>query len=91
MTSSKIPPEILALAQQLKAVRERAAALGIFTDDRELLVCPSCGLQEDVLIGGQLITHDRDQPDADDSTLRFSESDDGRFICPRCGSTAVFE
>lgn len=91
MSSSKIPPKLFALAQQLKEAREQASALGLFTDNRDLLKCPSCGLQEDVLISGQLITYDKDQPDADDSTLRFQKSDNGRFICPRCGSAGVFE
>lgn len=90
-TTSKIPPSILALAQQLKAAQEKAAALGLFINDRELLTCPKCGLKEDILISGQLITHERDQPDADDSGLRFHEIDDEHFVCPRCGSTAVFE
>lgn len=34
------------LARQLVEVKHRAHALGIFTDDRELLECPNCGLLE---------------------------------------------
>lgn len=86
MTIQKIPPKILALAKQLKALRDQSLELGLFTGDRELLTCPNCRLQEDVVIGGQLITYDSDQPDAVDSGLRFSESDDGSFVCPRCGT-----
>ena len=90
MTTITIPPNILALAQQLKLLNEQAQELGGFIHDRELLDCPICGLQEDVLISGQLITYDRDQPDSGDSGLRFSESDNGGFVCPRCG-TAIPE
>lgn len=86
MTNQKIPPNILVLVQQMKALQDRAIELGLFIDDRELLTCPNCRLQEDVDIGGQLITYDSDQPDAVDSGLRFSESDDGSFVCPRCGT-----
>ena len=36
------------LAKKLIEVREEARKLGIFTDDRELLECPKCGLWEEV-------------------------------------------
>ncbi len=29
----------------------------MFTDDRELIRCPKCGLMEDVLCGGFLVTY----------------------------------
>ena len=38
----------------LHELRSHATTLGLFTDDRELLVCLSCGLQEDVTIEGVL-------------------------------------
>jgi hypothetical protein len=36
------------LTRQLAQVKAQARALGIFTNDRELLECPNCGLLEDV-------------------------------------------
>ena len=73
------------LVRQIQALQEQARALGLFPNDRELLTCPNCGLAEDVLAGGQLITtHGPDEPD---TGLRVLEpkSDDGPFICPGCG------
>ncbi len=51
----------------------------------ELLTCPNCGLVEDVLASGQIITNYG--PGEPDTGLRFLEpkSDDGPFICPGCG------
>jgi hypothetical protein len=73
------------LVRQIQALQEHARALGLFPNDRELLECPKCGLVEDVLAGGQLITnYGVGEPD---SGMRFvePESDDGPFICPGCG------
>ena len=38
--------DLAELCRQLEQVKQRAEALGIFTDDRELLECPNCGLRE---------------------------------------------
>ena len=35
------------LARQLVGLQQRAKALGVFANDRELLECPRCGLLED--------------------------------------------
>lgn len=48
--------DLIALARQLEQVKHQARALGIFTNDRELLECSSCGLLEDVTAEGQLVT-----------------------------------
>ena len=46
----------------LEKVKQEAGTLGIFTDERELLECPSCGLPKDVteeggsLRGWEMIT-----------------------------------
>ena len=53
--------------------------------DRELLECPKCGLLEDVLIGGELITYLQDA-NGQDTGLRFDELAEGKFSCPACGS-----
>ncbi|HQP38862.1 MAG TPA: hypothetical protein PLI95_26945 [Polyangiaceae bacterium] len=48
---------IVELVRQLEDLKARARALGMFTDDRELIRCPKCGLMEDVLCGGFLVTY----------------------------------
>lgn len=55
-------------------------------DDRDLLRCPACGLMEDVLSDGVLVTY-HDGSDREDTGLRFAEDPqkDGRFVCPTCG------
>lgn len=70
---------------RLRTLQEQARSLGVFPNDRDLLTCPSCGLAEDVLAGGQLITSaSMGEPD---TGLRFAEPtvDDGPFRCPACG------
>ncbi len=49
-------------AGRLREAKEQARALGMFTDDRELLACPVCGLLEDVTVEGMLITYFKDSP-----------------------------
>jgi hypothetical protein len=76
---------ILPFARQLKALQDQARALGLFPNDREPLTCPRCGLAEDVLADGRLITSY--EIGAPDTGLRFfePESADGPFTCPGCG------
>lgn len=74
------------LALRLQAVKEQARKLGLFTDDRELLECPQCGLKEDVTCQGILYTY-RGDAIGDDTGLRFPEPDaEGVSRCPGCGS-----
>lgn len=73
------------LASRLHSLKKQAKALGMFTDDRELLECPACGLKEDVTGEGFLCTY-RDEAFAVDTGLRFPEPDeDGVSCCPGCG------
>ncbi len=77
---------IFPFVRQLQALQEQARRLGLFPNDRDLLACPRCGLTEDVLASGQLITCvDVGQRD---TGLRFVESatEDGAFVCPACGA-----
>lgn len=67
-------------------VKNQAKALGIFTNDRELIECPSCGLLEDVAFGGMLITYQKGSKDLKDSGLRFIQADNTHFECPKCGA-----
>lgn len=75
-----------ALCKQLQKIRKQAEIAGLFVGDRELLDCAHCGLQEDVLIGGQLVTYQAGAADTPDSGLRFAAADDGNFVCPQCGA-----
>lgn len=84
MASSLQESHFKALVAQFQALRQQGEALGLFMEDRDLLGCPSCGLQEDVAADGRLITHDRETPDAPDTWLRFTKLPDGQFACPRC-------
>jgi hypothetical protein len=47
-----VPRELVELSRKLAKVKAQARALGIFTDERELLECPNCGLLEDVTAKG---------------------------------------
>jgi len=80
---------IVELVRQLEELKARARTLGMFTDDRELLRCPKCGLIEDVLCGGLLVTY-HEEGDRKDTGLRFAESGtEGCFTCPECGAEAL--
>ena len=65
-----------ALAAQAVALQAKARELGLFANDRELLACAKCGLQEDVAFSGQLITSHPDSV-GEDTGLRFVELADG--------------
>lgn len=80
----ELAADIDKLVRRMQPVLEKAEELGIFTKDRNLLHCLNCGLKEDVLVSGQLITCGGDAV-APDSGLRFIEAGDGRFRCPFCG------
>jgi hypothetical protein len=76
--------DIRELASQVTSLQKQARSLGLFPGDMELLDCPKCGLLEDVLIGGKLITY-RDA-EGEDTGLCFEELVDGNFKCPACRS-----
>lgn len=81
---SPLDPELHRLATELAAIQKRAKSLGIFTNERELLHCPGCGLKEDVAANGILITYC--EPDFGyDSGLRFKQLNKHTFRCPACG------
>jgi hypothetical protein len=72
--------------RELERVKRQARAIGIFTGDRELLECPSCGLLEDVTSEGLLVTYPKDSTDLKDCGLRFRPVNETSFECPSCGS-----
>jgi len=84
-----VPRDLLELARQLAQVKRQASALGIFTDDRELLECPSCGLLEDVTAEGVLVTYPKESAGLKDCGLRFKQVGETSFACPSCGATVV--
>lgn len=79
------------LCGQLQKIYQQAEIAGLFIGDRELLNCAHCGLQEDVLTDGRLVTYQVDAADAADSGLRFAAADDGNFVCPQCGAVIAGE
>ena len=74
------------LAARLVAVQKAARSLGVFTGNRGLLECHKCGLLEDVISTGQLITC-RSTSLGRDTGLRFQELSRNRFHCPVCRVT----
>lgn len=79
-----VPRELVQLSRKLAKVNAQARALGIFTDDRELLKCPNCGLLEDVTANGLLMTYPKDSVDLTDCGLRCFPVDETCFACPKC-------
>jgi hypothetical protein len=77
------PKAINSLAESLKDLQRKARSLGLFTNDRELLECPACGLLEDVSSTGLLITC-RAPALGEDTGLRFVQLTDNFFSCPSC-------
>lgn len=77
---------LFADVRELERAKEKARALGLFTDDRDLLECPMCRLLEDVTCDGLLITYRNDSPDMTDTGLRFLELNENAFQCPACGA-----
>ena len=75
--------DVRKLAKQIVTLRKRAAALGVFTDDRDLLLCPNCGLQEDVDCSGRLMTYDKGRKPKD-TGLRFRRLNQYAWLCPKC-------
>lgn len=73
------------LVQEIGRLREEMRTMGLFDDSRELLDCAACGLEEDVLAHGVLITTTRADR-ASDTGLRFKQLSEGVWQCPKCGA-----
>ena len=80
--------DLIPLVRDLERIKQQARALGMFTDDRELLECPKCGFLEDVAAGGLLITYPKASKETKDCGLRFKPIDPHEtiFECPSCGT-----
>lgn len=85
MSQKRTLNNIRELTSQVAALQEQARSLGLFPGDRELLDCPKCGLLEDVLMGGKLITY-HTGAEGEDTGLRFEELGEIKFRCPACGA-----
>jgi hypothetical protein len=77
---------LVGLFRQLQQLQAQAKALGIFTDERNLLTCPNCGLFEDVTSEGFLITSRTLSKEPLDTGLRFREIATDTYCCPSCQS-----
>lgn len=89
MNTSTKDATLDALCGQLKELREQAEAEGLFIGDRELLNCAHCGLQEDVLIDGRLVTYQAGGLNTADTGLRFTAIRGDFFTCPQCRSVIM--
>ena len=81
---SLLDPELRRLATELAPIQKCAKALGIFTNERELLHCPGCCLKEDVAATGIMITY-REPDLGHDIGMRFKQLNKHAFPCPGCG------
>ena len=81
---SSLVSKIRPLVRELIRLKKKAEALGLFTDDRELLECSGCDLKEDVAFDGRLITYHRNGGNYNDSGLRFEQLNEKTFRCPIC-------
>lgn len=75
---------LVGLFRELQQLQAQAKALGIFTDERNLLSCPTCGLFEDVTCDGFLITARTLSNEPLDTGLRFHEIAPDTYSCPSC-------
>ena len=80
---------ISSLIAQFGDIHQKTKELGIFTNDRELLQCPRCGLAEDVACDGRLTTVQSADGSFNDTGLRFQEIDSVHFRCPQSNGILV--
>jgi len=73
------------LVRRLVKVKKQAEAIGLFTNDRELLEC-TCGLIEDVAFDGRLFTYHKNDRAFKETGLRFTKVNEDTFCCPECNS-----
>ena len=85
--SDELLSEIKPLAAEIVKLQAQMKAAGLFAEDRDLLECPKCGLQEDVTADGLLITCPREFP-GEDTGGRFVPLDEREawWRCPKCGT-----
>jgi len=77
--------ELRILPEQLVLIRAQILAEGGFLHYRELHQCPTCGLMEDVLFSGKLVTYCHQTTEPVDTGFRFKEVGADQLACPCCG------
>ena len=90
--SDELLGAIKPLAAEIVKLQAQMKAAGLFAEDRDLLECPKCGLQENVTADSLLITCLREFP-GEDTGGRFVPLD-GReswWRCPKCGTEFTSE
>lgn len=91
MSDDDIHDFVKRISPMIRELQSEAERLGLFLADRELLCCSGCGLAEDVLVDGRLITY-KGEPPGEDTGLRFEDlGDELRFRCPSCGAVVRSE
>ena len=83
----KLVLDLKPLVTEIVSLQRDKKAAGLFADDRELLECPRCRLQEDLIPGGKLIRGDPN-PLGVDTGLCIPSTDSKEFLwcCSRCGA-----
>lgn len=78
--------EMHRLARAIVKIKAEAKKLGLFAEDRDLIDCPRCGLEEDVACGGKLLVTAPANRGID-TGLRFTlvRKDGDLWRCPGCG------
>ena len=92
---------ISSVLEGFQELQQQARSLGLFAELRDPLECQGCGLMENVLIGGRLVTVYRHEwevafqsgqrrawgePLCPDTGLRFQDVDEESWRCPSCES-----
>lgn len=89
MLDPDVMKELKTLAAQLADIRAQVKAQGGFVGDRDLHQCPACGLMEDVLFSGKLVTYWWQSAQPVDTGLRFKEVGADQLVCPCCGCVSL--
>lgn len=78
--------ELIRLVEALVKIKAEAKKLGLFAEDRDLIACSRCGLEEDVACGGMLLVTGPANRKID-TGLRFTlvKKDGDLWRCPGCG------
>lgn len=77
-------PELYQLCKAAADIMKKAEQFGIFVEDGDLLKCLQCGLLEDVLVDGRLVTYFLGKKPTD-TGMRFKAMKGKQFFqCPSC-------
>ena len=81
--------ELRLMAEQLVLIGAQILAESGFLHDRELHQCTACGLMEDVLCSGKLVTYWHQATEPVDTGFRFKEVGADQLACPCCGCVSL--